>query len=732
MSISSIFLFVTARLFIFLLVVSAVTKRGYSQTSNYITKRGGVCFRIDDNNSILYYKQFANLFNKYHQHFCLAINLGANTITTDYINGLKEIQSSGHEMMDHTPQHGTSYFRTNLSIDYFLNHPGVHGITNNNKVMLEYADVDIKCAERNGYADINKDTVRGSFTSFADKDCYLYFPSLDKLVFIHPTIGWINENTVKVTDFWQNSINLGIHQNIKYYNFDFNNIHLTVDAVRALIEESLRLADYYGLDRPQTWIQPGTYGPHIHREELKEAGSNLGYKSADSYEYVLKVFNEYNPTNDKEFGIGWGNFDEDAWDLNKCKQSIADRIAKHQIAIGSGHFSELLDGLAGTLIRIENIIQWCVDNNIPIRTYSEWADILYNQTPDPNENVFPPLNIDLDANNIPDGYKGGMKGILKKNDGIPAVNNYCYSISNSGAICSITSLGGIEKGRNEFEVWTKGKAGNFIEVVFKAGSQNFIYKFPAENSQWTKFNLEGSVNGNTSLTIPENVSVVDITINCCNYSSGEVKISGMTLKKYGLLPVELASFTVCTDQNAVQLKWQTIMEINNYGFEIERQVSSKEYGVRNEWEKIGFVKGNGNSNSPKDYTYVDLNPCGGSRYIYRLKQIDNNGKFEYSNEAAVNLIVERFVLYQNYPNPFNSSTIIRYGVTNTSMVTIHIYNTIGEEIDVLNEGLKETGFYNVHWQAKDLPTGVYFYSLTAKDPDGVNYSTKTMKTILIR
>jgi len=127
-----------------------------------------------------------------------------------------------------------------------------------------------------------------------------------------------------------------------------------------------------------------------------------------------------------------------------------------------------------------------------------------------------------------------------------------------------------------------------------------------------------------------------------------------------------------------------------------------------------------------------LNPFGGSRYNYRLKQIDNNGDFEYSNEIEASLIVDKFVLFQNYPNPFNSSTIIRYGVTSTSMVTIHIYNTIGEEIDVLNEGLKETGFYNVHWQAKDLPTGVYFYSLTAKDPDGVNYSTKTMKTILIR
>jgi hypothetical protein len=573
-----------SRIFPLLLSVSIITltKNTVAQTSNFISKKGGICFRIDDNASILYYKQFANIFNKYNKHFCLAINLGASTITTNYINGLKEIQSSGHEIMDHTPQHGTSYFFTSiLSADYFVNHPGVYSITSNNRILLKYDNVDISCSERSGYADISRDTVKGSFASFALKDCYLYFPTIDRLAFIHPTSGWIDENTVKVTDFWQGSINLGNYKNIKYYNFDYNNVHLTVEAVRALIEESVRLADYYGLERPQTWIQPGTYGPHIHREEIKEAGSNLGYKSADSYEYGLKVFNEYNPTNDKEFGMGWGNFDEDDWDLNKCKQSIADKIAKHQIAIGSGHFSDLLDGWEGTLERIENIIQWCVDNNIPIRTYSEWADILYNQIPDPNENVFPPLNVDLDAHNVPDGYKGDVKGILKKNDGIPAVNDYCYSISSNGTICSITSLGGIEKGRNEFEVWTKGKTGNFIEVIFKVGTQNMIYKFPAENSQWTKFNLEGSVNGNTTLTIPENVSVVDVTINCCNYSSGEVKISGMSLKKYGLLPVELASFTAATDQNTIKLKWQTATEINNYGFDIERAVLNPKSEIRN-------------------------------------------------------------------------------------------------------------------------------------------------------
>jgi len=210
MSIISILPLILSRLFLFILIASimTITKRINPQTStNFVPKRGGICFRIDDNNAVSRFSEFAAVFNKYNQHFCFAINLGAVSVTPEYIDGLKQIQAQGHELMDHTPQHGTSYFRTLLPADYYLNHPGVHEIASNGRVMLKYAEVDISCAERSGYASISKDTVRGMFTNFSVEDCYLYFPSLDKLVFIHPSAGWINENTVKVTDFWQNTVN---------------------------------------------------------------------------------------------------------------------------------------------------------------------------------------------------------------------------------------------------------------------------------------------------------------------------------------------------------------------------------------------------------------------------------------------------------------------------------------------------------------------------------------------
>lgn len=101
-------------LLIFISIV--ISNNTYSQSSStLVSKRGGIAFRTDDNQQISEYLEYASLFNKYNQKFCFAINLGSTSITSDYIKGVKQLQASGHEMMDHTPQHRTNLFRTILS-----------------------------------------------------------------------------------------------------------------------------------------------------------------------------------------------------------------------------------------------------------------------------------------------------------------------------------------------------------------------------------------------------------------------------------------------------------------------------------------------------------------------------------------------------------------------------------------------------------------------------------------
>jgi hypothetical protein len=198
------------------------------------------------------------------------------------------------------------------------------------------------------------------------------------------------------------------------------------------------------------------------------------------------------------------------------------------------------------------------------------------------------------------------------------------------------------------------------------------------------------------------------------------------------LPVELSSFTATSNQNGVELKWQTATEINNYGFEVERTsplpspYEGEGGGAGRGWEKIGFVNGNGNSNSAKEYSFIDKSQTGGSKFQYRLKQIDNDGQFEYSNVVEIEVVPTQFELSQNYPNPFNPTTNIHYELPVKSNVCLKIFDILGNEIVTLVNEEKEAGYYELKYNAKDLASGIYFYNIST---GGFN---RTKKMLLLR
>ncbi|MCK9211027.1 MAG: T9SS type A sorting domain-containing protein [Ignavibacteriaceae bacterium] len=187
------------------------------------------------------------------------------------------------------------------------------------------------------------------------------------------------------------------------------------------------------------------------------------------------------------------------------------------------------------------------------------------------------------------------------------------------------------------------------------------------------------------------------------------------------LPVELTSFTSFVDKSKVILHWQTATEVKNYGFEIERtsprpSPSQGERGeVRRGWQKIGFVKGNGNSNSPKEYSYTDNSATSG-KYVYRLKQLDNDGKNEYSKEVEVDLgMPAEFFLKQNYPNPFNPETVINYQMPVSGKASLKIFDMLGREVATLVDEVKEAGTYNVSFNGRAFTSGAYFYRFQSGD-----------------
>jgi len=96
---------------------------------------------------------------------------------------------------------------------------------------------------------------------------------------------------------------------------------------------------------------------------------------------------------------------------------------------------------------------------------------------------------------------------------------------------------------------------------------------------------------------------------------------------------------------------------------------------------------------------------------YRVKQIDNNGNFKYSDIVNVNLVTKDFKLYQNHPNPFNPTTRIKFSVPERNNVNIKIFNMIGQEIQEIVNQEYEAGNYNVEFNASNLASGVYFYRI---------------------
>lgn len=215
-----------------------------------------------------------------------------------------------------------------------------------------------------------------------------------------------------------------------------------------------------------------------------------------------------------------------------------------------------------------------------------------------------------------------------------------------------------------------------------------------------------------------------------------------------IVPVELISFDAIVQSNSAMLSWSTATEKNNFGFEIERSVSSasaelstSKQSTVGKWVTIGFVKGAGTTTHEQNYFYTDENLFAG-KYAYRLKQIDFNGSYSYSKEIEVETLPEKFSLEQNYPNPFNPTTKIKFSIPSISLresvseggarATLKVFDILGDEIATLVNEEKSAGVYEVEFpnaetlRETSLQSGVYFYQLRA---GGL---IETRKMILLR
>lgn len=294
--------------------------------------------------------------------------------------------------------------------------------------------------------------------------------------------------------------------------------------------------------------------------------------------------------------------------------------------------------------------------------------------------------------------------------------------TNSSATNGPVGLNGYSK--------TNTNNGTFIRVGVLATNvnpENFAgFDLGSTYTTWSTLNFNIQSLTTTSLNIINGTNAIGLFENHSNDPATGI-INNQTLTapeniSNVPLPVELSSFTgKVLDGNEVKLNWITKTETNNYGFNVERRIKD------GQWNKLGFVEGSGNSNSPKNYSFTDKDLfAGGSKFEYRLKQIDNDGAFEYSDIVEVTVMPTEYELSQNFPNPFNPSTTIRFSLPTETRLKINIYNMLGQLVETLAEGNFEAGYHKVTFNASTLPSGAYIYRIESSE------FTQVRKMILIK
>jgi hypothetical protein len=275
--------------------------------------------------------------------------------------------------------------------------------------------------------------------------------------------------------------------------------------------------------------------------------------------------------------------------------------------------------------------------------------------------------------------------------------------------------------------------GTFIRIAVTGGGVNGDggglpagFDIGTTYTTWVQINFTiADPSGTTNLTIASGSNAIGIFENQSNEPLTGV-INNQPLSApinigNEQLPVQLSSFTAATIQSSggVLLKWTTLSETNNYGFEIQKSLEGSDT-----WQTIegSFVAGNGTTLETHSYSYTDMTASPGAWY-YRLKQIDLDDAIHYSESikpSGVTGVKEKeipkeFALDQNYPNPFNPSTVINFALPRESMVSLEVYNLIGQRVAVLVNEVKPAGYHSLRFNGASFSSGIYFYSLVTGD-----------------
>ncbi|MFK7807456.1 MAG: T9SS type A sorting domain-containing protein [Saprospiraceae bacterium] len=197
---------------------------------------------------------------------------------------------------------------------------------------------------------------------------------------------------------------------------------------------------------------------------------------------------------------------------------------------------------------------------------------------------------------------------------------------------------------------------------------------------------------------------VELVVNVdLNASTEEVAIDNIAFSS-GALPVELIDFIAKPIEESIRLNWSTASELNNDKFEIQESQDGRAF------QKIGEIKGNGTDSKRQDYSFKVENPKNGISY-YRLKQIDYDGKFEYSKTVSVRFATDQNDVEEFYPNPSKSGIVhLNYTAQKNDEIQISVFDLSGKlalsQIKAVTRGSN-----NLSFDFSELNQGIYMVTI---------------------
>jgi hypothetical protein len=205
-----------------------------------------------------------------------------------------------------------------------------------------------------------------------------------------------------------------------------------------------------------------------------------------------------------------------------------------------------------------------------------------------------------------------------------------------------------------------------------------------------------------------------------NGSNNDGYFDNLSLQTSGIIPVELTTFEAATRGTEVQLRWTTASETNNAGFDVERSVDGQAFS------KVGFLPGSGTTTEAQRYRFMDDEVPFANTVRYRLKQVDLDGTFAYSDVVRIDITPHAFRLLESTPNPFRTTTRLRYALSERASVEMHLYDVLGRHVRTLVDAERGAGRYTMTLDGAGLAPGTYFVRIRT------DTQVETRKVTLVR